>query len=84
MSQIREKNKMTDERIVFLFQKLKNKKTNKEVADILGINPSFISNVKAGKAKLSEKIIINMATLAGIEIVKAWEKRCGERIIDQL
>ncbi len=73
-----------DYQIIELFKKIGHIKSDNQVAVKLGISRMYISKIKSGKIRISEKNIINMAKLAGIKITEAWAKRCEKRIIDHL
>jgi len=82
MNQKKEEN--YDYQIIELFKRIKKVKTDMRIAEVLGVNRSYIYNIKSEKTQLSEKTVISMAKLAGTPIAEAWAKRCERRILDKM
>ena len=75
---------MNDYEIVKLFEKKAGIPSDTQAALRLGINRTHISNIRNGRADLSESLVKRMVQIAGEEIAEAWAARCKRRIMDNL
>jgi len=73
---------MNDYDIIKLFETKTGIQSDTQAAKKLGINRTHISNIRNGRATLSEHLVSKMVKIAGESIADAWAIRSKRRIMD--